>query len=108
VSGFNSIAHAFAQFSDPMMVAASFTTLFLLGLILADSRIQTKSLWLPGGLHAGWIFSAGIFNKITRREMLALPWLGKSLLVGLVPLGVAFVTWILVRLWLHYVRPREI
>ena len=99
-SGFNSIAHSLAQFSDPMMVAASFTTLFLLGWILADARVQTRSLWLPAGLHAGWIFSAGVFNKIVRREVLALPWFGKSLLVGIGPLSVALLTWLLVRLWL--------
>ena len=33
---------------------------------LADARLQTRSLWLPIGLHAGWIFSRGAFNKIAR------------------------------------------
>jgi membrane protease YdiL (CAAX protease family) len=103
-SGFNSIAHAFAQFGDLMLVAAAFTTLFLLGWILADARIRTRSLWLSAGLHCGWILSAGIFNKIARRQILALPWLGKSLLVGIAPLGVALLTWLLVRAWLKYDR----
>jgi membrane protease YdiL (CAAX protease family) len=52
-SGFVSIANSFAQFQQPMLVLAGFTTLFLLGWILADARIQTGSLWLPIGLHAG-------------------------------------------------------
>jgi membrane protease YdiL (CAAX protease family) len=106
-SGFNSIAHAFAQFSDPMLVAASFTTLFVLGWILADSRIRTRSLWLPAGLHGGWILSAGVFNKVAHREMLALPWLGKNLLIGIAPLAVALLTWLLVRAWLKYDRHRQ-
>ena len=96
-SGFQSIAHAFGQFTEPMLVVAGFTTLFLAGWILADVRIRTASLWLPIGLHAGWIFGSGVFGKITRREMLLLPWLGKNLLVGLVPLAVLLLTWIIVR-----------
>ena len=106
LSGFNSIAHSFGQFADPMFVTAAFTTLFLLGWILADARIQTRSLWLPVGLHAGWILANGIFSAMTRRETLALPWLGKNLLVGLAPLGVAALTWILMRVWYGRVRSR--
>ena len=103
LSGFNSIGHAFVQFTDPLLVAAGFTTLFLIGWILADARLQTKSLWLPIGLHAGWIFTSGAFNKIALRQLIVLPWLGKNLLVGIVPLAVACLTWLLMRGWLKYV-----
>jgi uncharacterized protein len=103
LSGFNSIAHAFVQFADPLLVAAGFTTLFLIGWILADARLQTRSLWLPIGLHAGWIFTSGAFNKIALRQLIVLPWLGKNLLVGIVPLAVACLTWLLMRGWLKYV-----
>ena len=85
-SGFVSLAHSFDQFTDPMLVLAGFTTLFLIGLILAHARLRTRSLWLPIGLHAGWILANGVFNKIAHREIVALPWLGKSLLIGIVPL----------------------
>lgn len=100
-SGFQSIGDAFAGFGDPMMVLAAFATLFLIGCILADARILTCSLWLPIGLHAGWIFASGVFSWLGRRQMVALPWLGKNLLVGIVPLGLAAVTWIVMRLWLR-------
>jgi uncharacterized protein len=100
-SGFNSIGHAFVQFADPILVAAGFTTLFLIGWILADARLQTRSLWLPIGLHGGWILTAGAFNKIARHDRTILPWLGKNLLVGIVPLAVAGVTWLIVRAWLR-------
>jgi membrane protease YdiL (CAAX protease family) len=103
-SGFNSIAHSFAQFADPILVAASFTTLFLIGWILADARVRTRSLWLPIGLHAGWIFANGAFNRVARQETVALPWLGKNLLVGTLPLGIALLTWLLIRTWLKYDR----
>jgi uncharacterized protein len=101
-SGFNSIAHSFWQFVDPLLLAAGFTTLFLIGLILADARLSTRSLWLPIGLHSGWIFANGIFGKIARREMIVLPWLGRNLLVGILPLVIVCLTWGLMRGWLKY------
>ncbi|MGZ4965905.1 MAG: CPBP family intramembrane glutamic endopeptidase [Chthoniobacterales bacterium] len=103
-SGFVSIAHSFAPFAEPLLVLAGFTTLFLLGWVLADARIQTQSLWLPIGLHAGWIFASALFNKIAHREIEALPWLGKNLLIGLAPLAVALITWALVCFWIKHVE----
>jgi len=102
-SGLDSIAHSFRQFANPMLVAAAFTTLLLLGYILADARVRTLSLWLPIGLHGGWIFAKGAFQGIADRELLVLPWLGKNLLVGIVPLALAGLTWSLMRGWLKYV-----
>ena len=107
-SGFESIAEAFAGFGDPMMVVAAFATLFLIGCILADARVLTRSLWLPIGLHAGWIFGSGTFNWLARRKIDAFPWLGKNLLVGIIPLGLAAVTWIFMRVWLKHDRPSQI
>jgi membrane protease YdiL (CAAX protease family) len=107
-SGFQSIGDAFAGFGDPMMVLAAFATLFLIGCILADARILTRSLWLPIGLHAGWIFASGTFNWLARGKSVALPWLGKNLLVGIIPLGLAAVTWTAMRLWLKHDRASKI
>ena len=103
-SGFEAVARSFHQFSEPLLVAAGFTTLFLLGWILADARIRTRSLWLPIGLHSGWIFASAIFNKVARREYEALPWLGKNLLIGIAPLCVALISWVLLRVWLKHVE----
>jgi membrane protease YdiL (CAAX protease family) len=105
-SGFLSLAHSTDQFSQPMLVLAGFTTLFVIGVVLAHARIRTQSLWLPIGLHAGWVFGSEAFSKIARREVTALPWLGTSLLVGLVPLAVCLLSWVLVRLWLDYAERR--
>jgi membrane protease YdiL (CAAX protease family) len=108
LSGFHSIANSFAQFADPMMVLASFTTLFLIGWILADARLRTRSLFLSIGLHSGWIFIAGIVGKITKRETIILPWLGSNLLIGLLPLALGLITWALMIGWLRYAnRPHS-
>lgn len=101
-SGFNSVAHSFSQLADPLLLVAGFTTLFVIGLVLADARLSTCSLWLSAGLHSGWIFANGFFNKIAHREMLVHPWLGKNLLVGIVPLAIVGLTWGLTRGWLKH------
>jgi len=107
-SGFNSIAHSLGRIGDPMMVILAFATLFLIGCILADARVLTRSLWLSIGLHAGWIFGSGTFSLLARRQALALPWLGKNLLVGIIPLGIATFTWIIMRGWLKYDRASKV
>lgn len=106
-SGFVSLAHSFDQFSEPMLVLGGFTTLFVIGIVLAIARLRTRSLWLSIGLHAGWILGSESFGKIARREMVALPWLGKNLLVGLIPLAGCLLSWALLRAWLSYAAPRN-
>ena len=84
-----------------MLVAAAFTTLFLIAWVLADARLRTRSLWLPVGLHAGWICGNALFNRLAHRQNIAMPWIGKNLLVGLVPLAVCLITWGLLALLLR-------
>jgi len=103
-SGFDSIGHSLGRVGDPMMLASAFATLFVLGCILAVARLNTQSLWLPIGLHAGLIFGSGTFSWLMHRRMIVFPWIGKNLLVGIVPLGVAAITWIMMRIWLRYDR----
>jgi len=97
-SGFRSIAHSFSQFGDPLLVLAGFATLLVVGAILADARLRTSSLWLPIGLHSGWVFVSGIFGKLTRQTTIMLPLLGKNLLVGVIPLALGLITWGIVAL----------
>jgi membrane protease YdiL (CAAX protease family) len=106
-SGFVSLSHSFDQFSEPMLVLGGFTTLFAIGIVLGHARLSTRSLWLPIGLHAGWILASEAFGKIARREIVALPWIGRNLLVGLVPLAVCLLTWVLLRVWLKYAGARD-
>ena len=101
-SGFRSIANSFAQFADPTMVLALFATLFLIGWILADARLRTRSLFLPIGLHSGWILVAGVVGKLTRHATTMLPWLGTNLLTGLLPLALGLITWAGMIVWLRY------
>jgi uncharacterized protein len=107
-SGFSSIAHAFDGIGEPMMLVSALATLFLIGWVLADARVLTHSLWLSIGLHSGWILASGAFSRLVRQQALILPWIGKNMLVGIIPLGVAALTWIIMRTWLKYDRASQV
>jgi membrane protease YdiL (CAAX protease family) len=108
MSGFSSIAHALDGIGDPMMVASALATLFFIGWILADARVLTHSLWLSIGLHAGWIFGSGAFSRLARQQALGFPWIGRNMLVGIIPLGVAALTWVIMRIWVKYDRASQV
>ena len=107
-SGFQSIGDALTGLGEPMMLLSAFATLFLIGCILAHARVLTRSLWLPIGLHAGWIFVSGMFGWLARQRMDVFPWLGKNLLIGIIPLGLTAITWIFIWLWLKHDRASQI
>ena len=105
-SGFVSLAHSFDQFSEPLLVLGGFTTLFVIGVVLAQARLSTRSLWLSIGLHAGWILGSQSFGKFATRQLLLLPWLGQNLLIGLIPLAGCLLCWALLEAWLRYATRR--
>jgi len=100
-SGFVQTQLALWQFTDLKLVTSSFITLFLVGLILAYARQRTRSLWLPIGLHTGWIIAKMGFTKITNVNDHGWPWFGHDLLTGLAPSLVLFFTGIAVWAWLR-------
>ena len=100
-SGFVQARLALWQFTDLKLVAGGFLTLFLVGLILAYARRQTHSLWLPIGLHAGWIIAKMGFTKIAIQKSQAWPWFGADLLTGLAPVVVLILTGTALWAWLR-------
>jgi len=90
-------------------------SLFAAGWILGSAAVATRSLWLPIGLHAGWVFaqqSTNLFLQPAAQESGAsLPWIGPNLVsgavpTGLLPLAALLLTGLLVRLYLRHVfRP---
>jgi membrane protease YdiL (CAAX protease family) len=101
-SGFELIGKLFGRFTDPLLVGGGFTTIFVLGLLLADSVVRTRSLWLPIGLHAGTVFGKMSFNKLTKQLTEAPPWFGPELTVGLGSVLTLLFLWFLV--WLLFFR----
>jgi membrane protease YdiL (CAAX protease family) len=100
-SGFALLPERFSEFANPVLLLAKFGTLFLVGWIIGWAALRTQSLWLPIGLHAGWVFGKFGFSKLTKRSKQdLLPWVGSDLIVGLVPMllvglvGVALWVWL--------------
>lgn len=100
LSGFLLIPGAFAQFQEPWLVLGGFTTLFCIGWILGEARLKTASLWMPLGLHAGWIIGKMGLGKIARRRIKdTLPWLGEDIAIGLCSVAMVLITGVLIYLW---------
>ncbi len=107
-AGFELLGQIFRRFADPTSMASEFSILAAVGVVLAYARYRTASLWLPIGLHMGWVFGVGIFKEATW-PVFGLPDLvrlmvGPHLREGLLPLSVVIVTGMLVHLM---TRPRE-
>lgn len=96
-AGFVLLGKILSRFADPLSLVARFSLLAMVGGTLAYARYRTASLWLPLGLHFGWIVGVGLF-KASTWPVTGLPksqewWVGGSLLEGVLPLGVVIVTW---------------
>jgi membrane protease YdiL (CAAX protease family) len=98
-AGFELLGLILRNFLNPQFIAAEFLTLFTVGLALGWARLKTNSLWLPIGMHAGWIFAFKCFNQlhapVTGHPLQ--PWLiGPSLKNGLLPLATLAISWWLI------------
>lgn len=107
LSGFQQTASIFHRFVEPVPLVAEFLTLFLIGWILASTRLRTRSLWLAIGLHTGWVFGLQLYQALTDRSPAlreAAPWLGENLKTGLVPLAVVLLTGFFAKFWVRLSR----
>lgn len=89
--------------------------LFVIGLILAAARLRTRSLWLPIGLHAGWILGQQMINLVGRYHVkpsdALLPWVGPNVVSGMVPTGIVPLAALLVTgacVWWYLARAASI
>ncbi|MDA0812501.1 MAG: CPBP family intramembrane metalloprotease, partial [Verrucomicrobia bacterium] len=90
-SGFWLVGVIFKTFTDTSLLLAEFGTLLMVGLLLGYTRWRTGALWLPIGLHAGWVFGVFAFRGVftSARGVEAgenLPWIGDNLKTGILPL----------------------
>jgi membrane protease YdiL (CAAX protease family) len=107
LSGFVLIPHAFHQFAEPQTLLAGFTTLFALGWLCGDARLRTRSLWMGIGLHAGVVFVKMSFAVLSKRRETHLPWIGRELQIGLVPVGILLLGWLFVVLYTSWENRRR-
>jgi len=75
----------------PLLVFAM-TSLLVAGWILGSCAVRTRSLWLPFGLHAGWVLGQQTTNLFLRPASdlpdAWMPWVGPNLVSGAVPTGI--------------------
>ncbi|MEO6848861.1 MAG: CPBP family intramembrane glutamic endopeptidase [Chthoniobacterales bacterium] len=93
-SGFQHAVLLFSSFADnPRLFLWGMATLLVGGGILGDCTVATRSLWLPIGIHAAWIFGPQTFNLLARYRVkppeALLPWVGPNLVSNVVPIGIA-------------------
>ncbi len=113
-SGFAMTAEIFRRLARPALFLSEFLTLFAIGLILALARTRTASLWLPLGLHSGWIFMNTLYmgSTLTTKALKrgefnlgsgdsAIPLIGAQLKIGLLPLAVLLLSGLAVLWWLR-------
>ncbi len=63
--GFEMLGLIVSAFSEVDKLCGTFAPLLVLGGVLAFARWRTASLWLPVGLHVGWIFVTHLSGKFT-------------------------------------------
>ena len=111
-SGFAQYGHVFDAAPPPVFFLLGFLSLFGAGLILSLAALRTKSLWLPIGIHAGWILGQQVLQKLAKYRVKPadelLPWVGPNVVSGAVPTGIVPLVVLLIigtGVWL-YVRHR--
>lgn len=104
-AGFEMLQLILQRLTQPVDLLYHFASLFVVGLILAYARCGTASLWLPIGLHAGWIICLKVFGKLASRDPDLLPKydaiIGTTLVEGFLPLATLLLTWAALSLWLR-------
>lgn len=99
-SGFVVLGQIALGFGSFQFLLAEFATLFAVGWVLTQLRMQTGALWAGIGLHGGWVFGLKYFSALTVHQAGWLPWIGQNLKIGLAPLiTVLFTGWLASRLF---------
>lgn len=103
-TGFWLLTKIFGQLGSVDFLLAELILLFCVGWVLGWARLKTGSLWLPIGLHAGWVFGIKLFSAATRKaapleEML--PLAGPNLRVGFNSVVVVCLCGVIIWLWLR-------
>jgi len=99
-AGFELLADTLSRGLDPLVLVGGILPLVALGAVLGYARFRTASLWLPIGLHAGWVCANALFvtaaAPLHRPDPIATALAGESLFNGVIPLTAILFTGLLV------------
>ena len=114
-SGFAQIPLVFSSAPPWPLLAWGIFSLLLAGILLAVVTLRTRSLFLPVGLHAGWILGQQGLQWVAKFRIkppeALLPWIGPNVVsgavpTGLVPAAVLLLTMALAFYYVKHVRTR--
>lgn len=110
-AGFELLSQIGLKFTQPGVILHSFVSFFVIGLLLGIARYRTASLWLPIGLHMGWVFSMKMFeNLATRRADFPAGYdfyMGRRITEGIIPVIALILTGLALMFYLHLVKSTE-
>ena len=102
-AGFRMLKLVTQNLMNPQAFAFGFISLAAAGLILGYARYRTASLWLPIGLHAGWIFAHRSLQQITDLDpdhpTPSKLLIGDDRISGILPLCLLIITGLLVHIF---------
>jgi membrane protease YdiL (CAAX protease family) len=101
MAGFESLGLSVAHLANPALILPTFVGLFLLGIVLGEAFLQTGTVYLPMGLHAGFVLGAKLWPKMTSAGMALPGWLrgygSQPLISGLAAWMVAVAILLMIR-----------
>lgn len=101
-AGFENVAGSFHNFAHPGLAIPALVGLFLLGVVLAEAFLETGNVYLPMGLHAGFVVGAKLWPKVTAAGARLPRWLEGW---GMLPLISGAAAWLMALLLLVLIRP---
>ena len=113
LSGFAQLPQAFSSAPPWPLLGWGMFSLLLAGILLAVAALRTRSLFLPIGLHAGWIIGQQGLQWVAKFRVkppeALLPWVGQNVVsgavpTGVIPSGVLLLTMAAALCYLRYVR----
>ena len=86
LSGFHLLPHLFHAYREPVTLLCGAAPAAALGWLYGYARVRIDSLWMTIGLAWGVAFANRTANLIEASSRQILPWIGRDLVTGLVPL----------------------
>jgi uncharacterized protein len=101
LAGFETLGLSLAHAANPSLMLPTFVGLFLLGIVLGEAFLETGTVYLPIGLHAGFVLGAKLWPRMTSAGVALPGWLrgygSQPLISGLAAWMVAVAILLLIR-----------
>jgi uncharacterized protein len=101
-AGLVTLAHSVDQFAAPAVAIPTLIGLFLLGLVLGEAYILTRSVYFSIGVHCGFVLGAKLWPKLILNRA-AIPWWIAG--AGAIPMIGGAAAWVLAIAVFAMLRP---